>query len=174
MQLKKNTPTLFIAQAGVIAALYTVLTLAIAPFSYGAIQCRISEALCVLVIWFPAAVPGMTLGCFVSNLLNPEGMVWADLVFGTLATFIGVFVGRLLRKTPWLVPLPTVLANTLIIPFVLSYAYHVEDGILFLMLTVCVGEVIAAYGIGGILILNPRKLFTIERDRADETEERKE
>ena len=146
----KNTKArkrlVYITEASAIAALYTVITIAIGPLGSAAIQCRIPEAMCVLAIFTPAAIPGMTIGCLISNIAT--GCLWQDVLFGTLATLIGVVGARLLRRIWWLTPLPTVVSNTLIVPFVLAYAYHAEGGIPFLMLTVGIGEVISAYVLG--------------------------
>ena len=155
----KNTKArkrlVYITEASAIAALYTVITIAIGPLGSAAIQCRIPEAMCVLAIFTPAAIPGMTLGCLISNIAT--GCLWQDVLFGTLATLIGVIGARLLRRIWWLTPLPTVVSNTLIVPFVLAYAYHAEDGIPFLMLTVGIGEVISAYVLGIALYFALRK-----------------
>lgn len=145
---------IFITHAALIAALYTVLTLTAGAFGLanGAIQIRISEALTVLPFFSPAAIPGLFIGCILSNLLT--GCVLWDIVFGSLATLIGAvgtyFLGRHVSK--WLSPIPPILANTLMIPFVLAYAYGVEDGIPFLMLTVGAGEVISC-GILGLILM---------------------
>lgn len=150
--MKKNA--LFVTQAAAIAALYTVLTLTIAAFGLanGAIQFRLSEALTILPIFTPAAIPGLFIGCVLSNMLS--GCVLWDVIFGSLATLIGAigtyWVGRKISK--WLGPVPPILANMLIIPFVLAYAYGVEDGIPFLMLTVGAGEVISC-GIFGLILM---------------------
>ena len=155
----KNTKArkrlVYITEASAIAALYTVITIAIGPLGSAAIQCRIPEAMCVLAIFTPAAIPGMTIGCLISNIAT--GCLWQDILFGTLATLIGVIGARLLRRIWWLTPLPTVISNTLIVPFVLAYAYHAEDGIPFLMLTVGIGEVISAYVLGIALYFALRK-----------------
>ncbi len=145
----------YICEAGVIGALYTAITLLIAPIGSGVIQCRISEALCVLPFFMPAAIPGLTIGCLVANIVT--GCLWQDVLFGTLATLIGAVGARLLRRLPFLVPLPTVLANALIVPFVLAYAYSAEEGIPFLMLTVGVGEIISAYVLGMLLLATLRR-----------------
>ena len=100
----------------------------------------------MLPIFTSAAIPGVTLGCLISNIYT--GCLWQDVLFGTLATFIGVVGARLLRKFPYLAPIPTVLANTVIVPFVLAHAYGAEEGIPFLMMTVGVGEIISAYVLG--------------------------
>ena len=146
---------LYITEASAIAALYTVITVAIGPLGSAAIQCRIPEAMCTLAIFTPAAIPGMTIGCLISNIAT--GCLWQDVLFGTLATLIGVIGARMLRRIWWLTPLPTVVSNTLIVPFVLAYAYHAEEGIPFLMLTVGIGEVISAYVLGIALYFALRK-----------------
>ena len=142
---------LYVCHAGLIAALYTVLSLfaGAVGLANGVIQLRISEALCVLPFFTPAAIPGLTVGCFLSNLLT--GCLWQDVLFGSLATLIGALGARALRRVVWLIPLPTVLANTLIIPPVLAYAYHFEGGIPYFMLTVGIGEILSAYVCGMIL-----------------------
>jgi uncharacterized membrane protein len=119
------------------------------------VQFRVSEALCVLPFFTPAAIPGLTIGCLISNLLT--GCLWQDVLFGTIATLIGAVGARMLKKIPWLVPLPTVLANTIIVPFVLAYAYHMEGGLPFLMLTVGAGEILSAYVLGMVLLLALKK-----------------
>ena len=145
--------------AAIIAALYVVLTLVSAAFglSSGVIQVRISESLCALVFFTPAAIPGMTIGCLVSNLITGANVL--DVVFGTLATLFGVWGGYLLRKRKWLVTLPTILANTIIIPLVIVYGFGVKDVALPLVaLSVCVGEVISAgiFGMGLLGVLEKR------------------
>ena len=145
----------YITEASAIAALYTVITIAIGPLGSAAIQCRIPEAMCMLAIFTPAAIPGRTIGCLISNIAT--GCLWQDVLFGTIATLIGVIGARLLRRIWWLTPLPTVVSNTLIVPFVLAYAYHAEEGIPFLMLTVGIGEVISAYVLGIALYFALRK-----------------
>ncbi len=135
--------------AGLIAALYTVLTVLVGAFGLanGAIQLRVSEALCVLPFFLPAAIPGLTVGCLLSNLLL--GALWQDVIFGTLATLIGALGTYVLRnRSKWLIPIPTVIANTVIVPFVLAYAYGAEEGLWFLMLTVGIGEFLSAYVLG--------------------------
>lgn len=164
MNNKTHTRVLFIAQAGVIAALYVVLTFlsSLVGLSSGVIQVRVSEALCILAFFTPAAIPGMTIGCFLANLTvgltSGTGLVWADILFGTLASFIGILGGWLLRKVSvWLVAIPTVLANAIIVPFVLKYAYQVEDAWWFMILTVGAGELIAAFALGMVLYFAIRK-----------------
>ena len=87
---RRNTKNLCLS--ALIAALYAALTLAFQPISYGAVQFRISEALTLLPVLFPQAVPGLTLGCLISNLFNPMGATVYDVVFGTLATLIAAVI----------------------------------------------------------------------------------
>ncbi len=156
-ETKHRARILYVCHAGLIAAIYTVLTVFVGAFGLanGAIQFRISEALCVLPFFTPAAIPGLTIGCLISNLAT--GCIWQDVLFGTLATLLGAIGARLLRRFIWLIPLPTVLANTLIIPPVLAYAYHAEEGIPFLMLTVGIGELLSAYVLGMLFLLSLRR-----------------
>ena len=141
----------FLCYGAIIAALYTVLTCLAGALGLasGVIQLRLSEGLCILAAFTPAAIPGLTVGCLISNLIT--GCLPTDVLFGTLATLIGALGGWLLRGKPYLVPLPTVLANTLIVPFVLAYAYHAEGGLAFFFLTVGIGELLSAYVLGLLL-----------------------
>ena len=155
--MKNKKKVLYLCQAAVIAALYIALTMlsSLLGLSSGAIQCRFSEALCVLPYFTPAAIPGVTLGCLISNLTVP-GTSPFDIIFGTLATLIGALGTYLLRKIKigkFLAALPPVVSNTLIIPFVLKYAYNIPDGVGFLMLTVGLGELISAGVLGTLLLL---------------------
>ena len=136
--------------AAMIAAIYVVLTYVFAPFSFGEVQIRIAEALTILPVFTPAAIPGLFLGCIISNTLT--GCMLLDIIFGSMATLIGAAGTWLLRnKTKWLAPLPPIIANTLIVPFVLAYVYHVEGAIYYFMLTVGIGEIISC-GVLGMLL----------------------
>ena len=143
--------------SAMVAASYVVLTYfsAAMGLSSGVIQCRLSEALCVLPYFMGwCAVPGLAIGCLLANLLT--GSVIYDILFGSLASLLGALGAYALRKftlrrVRFLLPLSTILANAAIVPFVLQYAYHVPDAWWFLCLTVTFGEVIAA-GVGGVLM----------------------
>jgi len=145
--------TLYTTQGALIAALYVVITelATLAGMSSGFIQFRISEALCILPIFMPAAVPGLFVGCFISNLLVPQVAIW-DIIFGSLATLIGAIGAERLKDLPekmkWLATLPTIIANMIIVPLVLIFAYGETHAYLFLMATVGIGEIVCA-GIGG-------------------------
>ena len=148
----RNKKVLFVVQAALIAAIYVVLTYFISAFhlASGAIQVRISEALTVLPFFTPAAIPGLAVGCFLSNLLT--GCLPMDVLFGSLATLIGAVGSYLLRRCKWLVPLPPVLSNIIIVPYVLANVYGAEGSIPFFMITVGIGEVISCYVLGMILM----------------------
>lgn len=148
----RNNRIILITQAAAIAAVYVVLTYVSAALgiSSGAIQVRLSEALTILPYFTPAAIPGLFVGCLLANTLT--GCALWDIVFGSLATLIGAVLTRLLRKRKWLAPVPPILANTVIVPFVLAYAYGVPDGIPFLMATVGAGEIISCGVLGMILL----------------------
>lgn len=155
MKRKNLSSALYITRGAIVAAMYVALTYlaSILGLSSGVIQFRISEALCVLPIFMPEAIPGLAIGCLLSNALT--GCVFWDVVFGTVATLIGAVGAYLLRKLParliWLATLPTVLANAIIVPFVLMYAYGIEGGYFYFMLTVGIGEVVCAT-IGGTIL----------------------
>ena len=150
MKKDQQSRVRFIAQAAMIAAIYVVLTLLGASFSYGEVQVRISEALTILPVFTPAAIPGVFLGCLLSNILG--GCVLPDIIFGSLATLIGaVFTWMLRNHSRFLAPLPPIIANTVIVPFVLKYAYMTPLPIPFMMLTVGIGEVISCGVLGLIL-----------------------
>ena len=150
MKETKHQSVLFLAQGAMIAAIYVVLTLVFAPFSYGEVRVRISEALTILPLFTPAAIPGLFVGCLISNILG--GCVLPDIIFGSLATLIGAVGTYMLRRqNKFLAPLPPIIANVLIVPFVLRYAYQVPLPIPFMMLTVGIGEVISCGVLGMVL-----------------------
>ena len=146
MKMKKTT---FITQGAVIAAIYVVLVFVFDYWSFGPIQFRVAEALTILPVFTPAAVPGLFIGCLIANITG-GAVIW-DIVFGSLATLIGACGTYALRKHKWLAPLPPIVANTIIVPFVLAYVYMAEGTIPFFMLTVGIGEVISCYVLGMIL-----------------------
>lgn len=141
----------FITQAAMIAAIYVVLTLFVSAFNLanGAIQIRISEALTVLPAFTPAAIPGLFLGCFISNIAT--GCLPPDVILGSLATFLGAVGTYQLRHFKWAVPIPPILSNALIIPFVLAYVYHIPGGIAYFILTISIGEILSCGVLGMFL-----------------------
>lgn len=171
MKTGKNSTTQLITQGAIIAGLYVVLSLAMYQFSYLEIQCRAAEALCMTIFFTPAGAWGVCIGCFITNLF---GGSWMDTVFGTLATLIAVILtlpitkaikkwtgGSLDIKHSLLIPIPTVLVNAAIIPFVLYYGYGItsmgsataKNAVLGLMaFSVGAGEVISCYVLGPVIV----------------------
>lgn len=152
----KENMTKKVAFGGVIAALYVVLTMLSAAMGLasGAIQVRLSEMLTILPVFTASAVPGLTVGCLLANLIT--GCALWDVVFGSLATLIGAAGTRLLRKKPMLAWIPPVISNMIIVPIVLQQVYGVPDAWWYLVLTVGAGEVISC-GILGLLLYHSIK-----------------
>jgi len=159
---KMNKNLRFLTQGAIIAALYVVLTYVseMLGLASGVIQFRLSEALTVLPFFTAAAIPGLAIGCFLANLLT--GCLPWDIVFGSLATLLGAVGTRLLRKNKWLAPVPPIVFNVLIIPFVLRFVYGVEGSLFFFAATVGLGQIVTC-GLLGMLLLHAllpnRKLF---------------
>ena len=155
--MKNRAKTIFLCQGAIIAAIYVVLTYITHMFGLdsGVIQIRVSEMLCVLPMFTTAAIPGLYIGCLLANLLT--GAVWLDVIFGPIATLIGALGTYALRRWKWVAPLPPIAANTLMIPFVLSYGYGMEQAIPFMMLTVGIGEILSIYLLGMIFYFSIRK-----------------
>lgn len=150
----QSNPTSNITKAAVIAALYVILTFIASLFglSSGVIQLRLSEMLTILPAFTPCAIPGLFIGCVLSNLLT--GCAPWDVVFGSFATLLGAVGTYVLKQKSvpkWLLTLPPIIANTIIVPFVLAYVYGAEGTIPFFMLTVGIGEILSC-GILGMLI----------------------
>ena len=146
----QNRKTLLLAQAAMIATIYVALTYVFAPISFREVQVRSAEALTILPVFTPAAISGLFVGCILGNIVG--GAAIPDVVFGSIATLIGaVFTRKLRRANPFLAPIPPILSNTFIIPFVLRYAYAIDLPIPFMMLTVFIGEVLSS-GVLGMLL----------------------
>ncbi len=168
MDRKRILNVRFLAEAGIVAALYFVLTIAVAPISYGQIQIRISEALCVLPFFMPAAIPGLFIGCLLANIFSSLGLF--DVVFGSLATLaaatITYLIGRSKSKKAyhkWLAPLPSVVINAFVVGALL---YFVLDFPFFLSVAlVGAGQAIACYVLGMplLFILDKYKLKLFNR-----------
>ena len=154
--------TRYLTYAAVIAALYVVLTYLSALFGLSGqnlIQIRLSEALCILPYFTPAAVPGVTIGCLIANLATGAHVL--DIVFGTLATLLGAVGTYLLRKWKFLAPVPPIFANTLIVPFVLRYAYFETDmAFPLLFVSVGLGEIVSVGVLGALLLVTLEKYRT--------------
>ena len=146
--VSQNTRTL--VRAAIIAALYTVLTLLLQPISYGEVQIRFSEALTLLPILLPEAVPALAVGCLLSNILG--GCTIFDIVFGTLATLLAALCTRKLRDHFWLAALMPVLFNGVIVGAVVHYCYAPIFPLPLSMLSVAAGEAVACLIVGPLLI----------------------
>lgn len=146
----KNKKVMFVTQAAMIAAIYVVLGVVFAAFGTKAIQVRLAEALTILPVFTGAAIPGLFVGCVVGNMLS--GCILPDVICGGLATLIGALgTYKLGRIHPILGTLPPIIANMLVIPFVLRYGYGDPLPIPYMMLTVGIGEVISCGVLGMIL-----------------------
>ena len=152
----KDKKIQLLAQGALIAAIYVVLTWMFAAFSFGEIQIRLSEALAILPIFTPAAIPGLFVGCLLGNILG--GAALPDIIFGSVASLIGAICTRKLRhilagrsKLPIAAVIPPVVSNAIIVPFVLRYAYGITMPIPLMMLTVGIGEIISCGVLGLIL-----------------------
>lgn len=156
--------TTFLTQAAVITAIYVVLVFIFQYSSFGPVQFRIAEALTVLPYFTPAAIPGVTLGCFLSAILFGADIL--DIVFGSLATLIAAILSYNLRFNKFLVPIPPIVVNAIIIPFVLRYAYFETTALPFLILSVGAGQIVAAgiLGIGLLFSLDKVKHVIFTKD----------
>ena len=126
-----------------------MLTYVFSAFASGVIQVRVSEALTILPAFTPAAIPGLVIGCLLSNTLT--GCVLLDIIFGSVATLIGALGAYALRRHTWRVPIPPIVSNMIIVPFVLRFAYGATDAFPFMIATVGAGEIISCYLLGMIL-----------------------
>lgn len=146
----KNRKVLFLTQAGLIAAVYVVLTVLLQAFSFGQVQIRVAEMLTILPVFTPAAVPGLFLGCLIGNIAG--GAVLPDVICGSLATLAGAFFTYKLRNRGLIIAcFPPIIANILVVPFVLKYAYGMSFPIPLMMVTVGIGEVVGC-GVLGVTL----------------------
>lgn len=147
-----NKKVLLMVQAAMIAAIYVVLTFVANAFGLAnyAVQVRFSEALTILPFFTPAAIPGLFIGCLLSNILT--GCALPDIIFGSLATLTGAFFTYKLRRYKWLAPVPPIIANMIVIPPVLLYAYGIRP-LWFSVITVTAGEIISCGVLGMLLLL---------------------
>ncbi len=143
-----------LCRAAIVAALYVTLTLLTQPLSYGFIQCRVAESLCILPLFFPETVIGLTVGCAIANMFG-NGIL--DIILGALATFLAsnltAFVGKKIKRTPWnliLGEFPPIILNALILP--LTWLLF-TDGAVYLVdaAWIAIGQLIAV-GVGGTVL----------------------
>ena len=154
---KINKMTHYLTRAAIVAALYTAVTLVVYPFSFGALQIRISEALTILPFFMPEAVVGLFIGCIISNLFSTN-IVILDVIFGSFATLLAAVLTRFCSKMGrigrWLAPMPPVLVNAIVIGLVIALSTtSMSDGAFYTVflyngLTVGAGQLVACYGLG--------------------------
>ena len=155
--------TLFMTQAAMIASLYVILTLFANMLGLAnmAIQVRFSESLTILPFFTPAAVPGLFIGCIISNLLI--GSLPMDVIFGSIATLLGAIGTYVLRRNQWMAPIAPIVSNMIIIPWVLKTVYQFEGSYFYFMITVGVGELISCGFLGMLLLLSLKRYTRIFR-----------
>ncbi len=167
----KNNKTKKMVNIAMIGALYAVITLAISPIAYGPVQFRVSEMLTVLPMFTPLAIPGLTLGCILSNLigalmgLNPTGYI--DAIVGSSATLIASIISYYIGKSGknWIkyvfVPLPPVLLNALIVGAELTVLFNGNDvftkAFIVNATSVFIGELVVCYTLGLLLMITLNK-----------------
>ena len=160
-----NIDLRIILRNAVYAALYVVLCFVFAPISFGPIQVRIAEVLCILILFDDYAAISITLGCFLSNFLvggTPQPII--DAFLGSLATFIGLYVVRYIKSNNYFLKmLPTIVSNAIIIPYELIIIMGWDNvdlfgktfvgkfAIIITVISVAIGEIIALYILGYIL-----------------------
>ena len=163
MALMKDERTLWLTQSAVIAALYAVFTLILPVNAAGTVEFRISEALTMIAALTPAAVPGLTIGCVLANILH--GAALLDVIFGSLATLLAAAATYLTRKNIWVAAVWPAVFNGLIVGLLLKYVYQMEMSLPLLMLSVAAGELVICYvlGIPLVKLLEKTSLFRKEK-----------
>ncbi|TCK87892.1 putative membrane protein [Natranaerovirga hydrolytica] len=140
----------FLTQAALIAAIYVVLLLIFQPISFREGQIRISEILTVLPYFTPAAIPGLFIGCLIGNYLG--GAILVDIIFGSLASLVAAVFSYLLRKNKYLVPIPSIIINAVVVGLILKYGYGVPTNLYLIMLFVGFGQFVSSFVLGLALI----------------------
>ncbi len=155
--------TSYLSRAGIIGAIYAVLTLAIPFIGFGPVQFRVSEALCILPVFFPESVLGLFIGCLASNSIGMAfGMTtpW-DILIGSLATLIAAIITRKI-KVDLLVPLPSVIINAVMIGTMVTYIMMPgaeAAPLMYNILTVGIGQFLSCYLLGIPLLKLLKKRF---------------
>lgn len=149
--MKVASITKLLARTGLIAALYAVLTLVLYPISYGPVQCRISEIMTLLPLFFAEAIPGLIIGCLVANIFS--GVIM-DMVFGTLATALAAvatyIIGKVIKNKamPFIAALPPVLFNAFILPLMWMLFTEEPGFYWYNFASVAIGQILAVYILG--------------------------
>ena len=148
-----------ITLSAVIAALYAALTLLLAPISFGPVQCRVAECLCILPLFTPYAIPGLFLGCLISNIIGSMGMF--DIVFGSLTTLVAAILTYKLKKNIYISLIPPVILNAIVVggylSFIMSESGFSLAGFAVFALQVGLGQLVSCFGLGLILLFYLKK-----------------
>ena len=155
-KLDQHGKTMFIVRSAVIAALYAALTLALYPISFGAVQFRVSEALTLLPIVMPEAIPGLFVGCLVSNMIG-SATPW-DIIFGSLATLIAAILTYATRRNKILAAFWPVICNTVIVGLVLALTLNLP--VFLTMGEVGLGELVVVYTVGMAMLAALKRVPT--------------
>lgn len=159
----KKLTTKQIALSGVVAGLYAAITILTASFAYGNIQFRIADAMCLLVCIEPSLTIGLTLGCLIANIFSTVSVL--DIVIGTAATLLGCLLTIQVKKM-WILPIPTILANAVMVGAMLAFVYTPESfwqGFAIMGAEVAAGEIVVLYLLGVPLYLTMKKTGLIGR-----------
>ena len=152
-----------LVEGAVIAALYAVLTLLLPVTTAGTVEFRISEALTLLAAVTPAAIPGLTVGCLLANLLH--GAVVLDIIFGSLATLLAACCTWFTRKNIFVAAVWPAVFNGIIVGLLLKFAYQVDAPMYVLMLSVAGGEAVICYALGIPLIKGLEKTKILQNSK---------
>lgn len=159
----KKLTTKQLALSGIMAGLYAAVTILTSSFAYGNIQFRLADSLCVLTALEPSLTIGLTLGCLLANLFSTVSAL--DIFVGTAATLIGCLLTARLKKA-WLMPLPTLLSNTLLVGAMLAFCFTPEafwQGLMLFGAEVALGQAAVLYGIGVPMYVFARKTALMEK-----------
>lgn len=131
-------------------SLYILLTILLQPFSYGPVQVRVSESLCILPLFDKLSIVSISLGCLIANFYNGNIL---DVIFGSFATLIGlIFTYKLRKKNFFLATSPTLISNAVIIPFVLKYGYGMNEVVVYTeFFLILLGEAVSVYLLGYLI-----------------------
>lgn len=161
--MKKINPRQ-IALSGIAAGLYVAVTVLTASFAYGSIQFRIADAMCLLVCIEPSLTVGLTLGCLIANLFSTVSAL--DIIIGTAGTLLGCLLTVHIKKT-WLLPIPTILSNAILVGAMLSWvlmpAGEFWQGFAVMGGEVALGEAVVLYALGVPLVIAMRRTGLMER-----------
>ncbi|MDD4839414.1 MAG: QueT transporter family protein [Clostridia bacterium] len=148
-----------LTRSALIAALYFILSISVPAITFGTIQFRISEALCVLPALFPEAILGLSIGCLLTNLFSPFGIL--DVILGTSATLIAAILTYLLHNKLVLAAIPPVIINALIVPLI--WVINKTDMLYWLnMFSILVSQAVIVGALGIPLALGLRKAMPNE------------